>query len=196
MESLYEVKEIKQLSPVSNVLYDLSDQNLQFEYEYEGEENYSIPETKDVKLAFCADERRVLEDLPPKKSSLEDESPVQNQRVDEFFAKTQGILKMLQAEVMEEFNAEIKMKDLQNVIGKLILTAQVRKRGSDLISRFLEASRANNHQVISHVFDSFSSQAEILSRVIISERFEAGNLHLIAQAFIGGVAGGKKFLEQ
>jgi hypothetical protein len=129
------------------------------EYELSSSTNYSFYTTppQDGMVKFSLDKNPVLEDLPL--DCLESFS--ENIHFERFFQNTHNLLVDFQAEVKEEFNGlEVKLKDLELVLGRLILRTKNSENGSTLISRFVQASRNNNSEAISRVFDSFVNQAE------------------------------------
>jgi hypothetical protein len=156
---------------------------------------YSVLEDfKQAKPAFSLDKKPVLEDLPVAGIPTNTDEDLFSGGLDTFFEKTKDILSQFQEAANKELDVAVKLEDLKLALEKVIVKSQTRKLGSSLVTKFLQASKTNDFQTISNIFESFGNQAERFARVIVSERSEPVGARLITQSFIGGVAGGKKFI--
>jgi hypothetical protein len=146
-----------------------------------------------VKNSVFMDSKPVLEDLP-----MDAVDAKENQYAEEFadlWGNSGDILLQFQEQVKKSFQGmNVRVEDIQQVLGNLVLKTRTAQKGSPLIPLFLRASRANKHEVVSEVFDSFVNQAERFAKIIISERQEPSVSRSIPDAHVGGVAGGSKFI--
>jgi hypothetical protein len=149
-----------------------------------------------VKSPFDSTTKPVLEDLPVETESgfsLEDNNF--DAELDKLWSSTTEILKEFQERVSAEFNGmTVKLSDIREVLGKLVVRTCMNKSSPVLVSAFLEASRKDNFSKISQAFDTFMNQAERFARLIISELRESPMSRLVPHAQIGGIAGGSKFI--
>jgi hypothetical protein len=160
---------------------------------YDQKVDISYGDQRSAKLSLG--DKPVLDDLPLKNLAAKNLEAKNQIQLELLFDKTSVILSEFQEAAKKEFEeVDLKLEDIQNVLGKLISSALNKKRGSNLVSHFRKASKQNDFETIGHVFDTFANQAERFARVIVSERGEHSNFRLILQANIGGVAGGKKFI--
>jgi hypothetical protein len=141
-------------------------------------------------------DKPVLEDLPlPSTAETSEQIAIDKDKFEELWNRSENLIKQLQEHVKDMFDGmDLKAKNVQQVLEKLILQTRTRKKGSPLVTRFLKASRENDFPAVSEIFDTFVNQAEKFARVIICERGESQSALLIPLADIGGVAGGKKFI--
>jgi hypothetical protein len=156
-----------------------------------------LTERPNQSIAAVTIDKPVLEDLPVLDGgswSMNLENEFKNE-LEQLWNRSGDMLKGFQDQAKNVFkDIDVKMEDIQDVLGKLILKAQTRKQGSSLISTFLAASRRQDFSTISKVFDTFANQAERFARLIVSERHDSTGSKLISEAAVGGVAGGSKFI--
>jgi hypothetical protein len=158
----------------------------------------NIYESKDVppnvQPSYVSKQRNVLEDMPLNPSVSVEKDGEFDESLERMWQGAEGILKELQHHIGNFFGGSVKIDDMKVVLGKLIVQGQTRKTGSRLTYDFLDASRKKKYSLISQIFESFVDQGERFARVIVTERRLPPSSRLIADAKIGGVAGGSKYI--